>query len=99
MLTMTHDDREAALRKSKRSMSGSTLTSAANKRSCAAALLGLRAGRADCATIADNAPSGKHAANSERYLSPLKSHTAKAARGMCAADVILCRAGHVRVLV
>ena len=60
---------EAALRKSKRSMSGSTLTSAANKRSCAAALLGLRAGRADCATIADNAPSGKHAANSERYLS------------------------------
>ena len=61
---------EAALRKSKRSMSGSTLTSAANKRSCAAALLGLRAGRADCATIADNAPSGKHAANSERYLSP-----------------------------
>ena len=61
---------EAALRKSKRSMSGSTLTSAADKRSCAAALLGLRAGRADCATIADNAPSGKHAANSERYLSP-----------------------------
>ena len=59
---------EAALRKSKRSMSGSTLTSAVNKRSCAAALLGLRAGRADCATIADNAPSIKHAANSERYL-------------------------------
>ena len=88
---------EAALRKSKRSMSGSTLTSAANKRSCAAALLGLRAGRGDCATTskcvtvhtavhpqssrdsaiasasdrhADNAPSGKHAANNERYLSP-----------------------------
>ena len=99
-LALSDPDRpvgEAALKKSKRSMSGSTLTSAANKRSCAAALLGLRAGRGDCAATskcvtehtavdtpssrdsaieqasgrhADNAPSSKHAANDERYLSP-----------------------------